>query len=79
MTDALLFGESTGRVICAVADPDALLARAEAAGVPARRIGETGGDRLRVAPPGSDAWIDADVAALRDVWERAIPRRLETE
>ena len=75
--DALLFGESTGRVIAASADPDSLLVLAQERAVPARRIGETGGGRLRVAPPGGEPWIDADVAHLREVWERALPRRLE--
>ena len=46
--DALLFGESTGRVIAASATPDALLGLAAEHGVPARAIGETGGDRLVV-------------------------------
>jgi phosphoribosylformylglycinamidine synthase len=75
--DALLFGESTGRVIATTADPEALTALAEAKGVPARRIGATGGDRLRIGPPQGDAWIDAAVAHLRALWEKGIPRRLE--
>ncbi len=28
-------------------------------------------------PPGGAAWIDAEVAALREHWRAAIPRRLE--
>jgi phosphoribosylformylglycinamidine synthase len=75
--DALLFGESTGRVLVATADPETLLARAAAAGVPAERIGETGGDRLVVGPPAGRPWIDQSVARLADVWERGLPRRLE--
>src|SRR5690606_34100243 len=75
--DALLFGESTGRVLVATADADALLARAAAAGVPARRIGETGGARLVVESTAGARWIDADLERLAAIWERALPRRLE--
>jgi phosphoribosylformylglycinamidine synthase len=75
--DALLFGESTGRVIATTAAPEALLALAAAKDVPARRIGEVGGDRLRIGPPQGPAWIDAPVAHLCGLWEKGIPRRLE--
>jgi phosphoribosylformylglycinamidine synthase len=75
--DALLFGESTGRVIATTAEPEALLALAEAKRVPARRIGETGGERLRIGPPQGNPWIDSPVAHLRALWEKGIPRRLE--
>ncbi len=75
--EALLFGESTGRVLVATAAADALLARAAAAGVSAKRIGETGGDRLRIVARGGAAWIDGDVAQLAAIWEQGIPRRLE--
>jgi len=75
--DALLFGEAPGRVLVATADADALLALAAATAVPARRIGETGGERLCIASPSGRAWIDAPVAKLRALWENGIPRRLE--
>jgi phosphoribosylformylglycinamidine synthase len=75
--EALLFGEASGRVVVGSPDPGRLLAEARAAGVPARRIGETGGERLRIGARGADPWIDAEVAELRGIWERAIPRRLE--
>ena len=86
--EALLFGESTGRVIVGTEEAQALLEAARQAGVPARIVGETGGDRLRVSS-GSEAgatgpagaaptpWIDAPVARLREIWRRALPRRLE--
>jgi phosphoribosylformylglycinamidine synthase len=76
--DALLFGESTGRVIAASATPDALLGLAAQHGVPARVIGETGGDRLVVGAPGGEAWFDLAVADLHERWARAIPRRFST-
>ncbi|MBW2399265.1 MAG: phosphoribosylformylglycinamidine synthase subunit PurL [Deltaproteobacteria bacterium] len=75
--DALLFGESTGRVITTTRQPDALLALAAEHGVPARRIGSTGGDGLRIAAASGEPWIDTAVAQLRAVWENGIPRRLE--
>ncbi len=75
--DSLLFGESTGRVIVSSADPEALLARAAERGVPAAVIGETGGDRLVLGPGDGPAWIDAPLTRLRDLWARALPRRLE--
>jgi phosphoribosylformylglycinamidine synthase len=75
--DALLFGESTGRVLAATPDPQALLALAREDRVPARQVGETGGARLVIGPPSGAPWIDADVASLRSVWARALPRRLE--
>ena len=92
--EVLLFGESTGRVVVSTSSPDVLLAAAQESGVPAAAIGETGGERLcirrRTGPSGDSAptsepqrgrgpiWIDLPVADLRVVWERAIPRRLET-
>ncbi|MBW2312927.1 MAG: phosphoribosylformylglycinamidine synthase subunit PurL [Deltaproteobacteria bacterium] len=75
--DALLFGESTGRVIVATDSPDALLERAHAAGVPAARIGETGGDRVSITPTGGEAWVDIPVQELHAAWAAGLPRRLE--
>jgi len=75
--DALLFGESTGRVIATTSRPDALLALAAEHEVPARRIGTTGGDALWIGATSGEAWIDSGVARLRAVWENGIPRRLE--
>ncbi len=43
-----LFGEDQARYLLAVEDPDGMLERAAAAGVPALRIGETGGGALTV-------------------------------
>jgi phosphoribosylformylglycinamidine synthase len=75
--EALLFGESTGRVVAATREPAALLERARAAGVRARHIGETGGARLVIGPAAGASWIDAEVARLASIWSRALPRRLE--
>jgi len=75
--DALLFGESTGRVIAATAEPEALLALAREGGVPARHIGRTGGSHLVIGPPQGEPWIRASLERLHGLWARAIPRRLE--
>jgi len=75
--DALVFGESTGRVIAATADADALIGLARQSGVPAAHIGETGGDRLTIGPREGAPWIDVELARLHAVWRAAIPRRLE--
>jgi phosphoribosylformylglycinamidine synthase len=75
--DALLFGESSGRVIAAAPDAAPLLAAAAEEGVPARAVGRTGGPRLRIRGSRGAAWIDAPVARLRAVFERSLPRRLE--
>jgi phosphoribosylformylglycinamidine synthase len=78
--DAVLFGESTGRVLATTADAEALLALAAELGVPAARIGETGGETLRIASSHSgETWIERSVASLRSLWDRALPRRLVPE
>ncbi len=75
--DALLFGESTGRVLVSTADAASLLAAAREARVPARAIGETGGERVVVGPAEGSAWIDLAVGRLEIVWRGALPRRVE--
>jgi phosphoribosylformylglycinamidine synthase II len=76
--DALLFGETAGRVLVATPDPEAALAAAAEAGVPARSIGRTGGAALCIRGPQGRAWIDLPLERLREVRERAIPRRLQS-
>ncbi len=75
--DALLFGEAPGRVLVATAAAPEVLRHARQAGVPAREIGRTGGERLVIGPPGGPAWIDAPLERLRAIWADAIPRRME--
>jgi phosphoribosylformylglycinamidine synthase len=70
---AALVSETPSRVLLA-AEPDAgqpLTAAAEAAGVPLRRLGSSGGDALVV--PGL---LDLPLARLRDAYEGALPRAL---
>ena len=76
LTPSALFSESEARAIAVVAPGqlDRFLQLAEKGGVPARDVGETGGDRLVVAADG--ATLDASVAELRDAWSTALPRAL---
>jgi phosphoribosylformylglycinamidine synthase II len=70
---AALVSESASRVLLA-APPEAadqLRALARTAGVPATRLGATGGDRLTV--PGL---LDLPLSQLRDAYEGALPRAL---
>jgi len=66
--DAWLFGEDQGRYVLAAADADPILARAEAAGVPAAAIGTVGGRELTVAGVGA-----ISVDALRRAHEGWFP------
>jgi phosphoribosylformylglycinamidine synthase subunit PurL len=70
---AALFGESASRVVVSVT-PDAaaeVLKRAKTAGVPARMIGRTGGQELRVAVGGQLA-IAVGVSDAERVWSGAV-------
>ena len=63
---AALFGEAPSRVVLTVAPSHlaAVLDRASAAGVPARALGTTGGDRLVIGRAGA-AVVDVDLASAR--------------
>jgi len=70
---AALFGESASRVVLSVA-PEAttdVLNRANLAGVPARVIGQTGGQELRIAVDGQVA-ITVRISEAERVWSNAI-------
>jgi phosphoribosylformylglycinamidine (FGAM) synthase-like enzyme len=70
---AVLFGESASRVVVSVVSEELtrVIERAAAAGVPARVIGQTGGNRLRFAVAGQVA-IDQSVDDAERVWSSAI-------
>ncbi|HUB66776.1 MAG TPA: phosphoribosylformylglycinamidine synthase subunit PurL [Candidatus Methylacidiphilales bacterium] len=73
--DALLFGESQSRALVTTRPENAaaLAALLNLRGVPARRIGTTGGDKLIVRIAGATAReFSWDVAALHQVWEGAL-------
>ncbi len=68
---AYFFGEDQGRYVLTLRgkDADAVIAKAQAAGVPVTRLGETNGDRLQLGNHGS-----VDVAALKSTHEAFFPR-----
>jgi hypothetical protein len=70
-----LFGESASRAVVSVQPRNVapLLTLAADLGVPARRIGKTGGSRLAVRVDGQDA-IDCTVAEAERLWFTAIER-----
>ena len=75
---ATLFGESASRAIVSVPPRSvpAVLTLAAQMGVPAYRIGRTGGSRLAVRVAGHDA-IDCTVAEAERLWSTAIERHFE--
>jgi phosphoribosylformylglycinamidine synthase II len=76
LAGADLFSESQGRAIvaCAPAALERLLQAAAEAGVPAREIGETGGNTLEVRSGGET--FRAPVGRLHEVWSTALPKAL---
>jgi phosphoribosylformylglycinamidine synthase len=76
---ALLFGESTGRAIVSFApsrEPSVRAAAAEG-GVSFRKIGQVGGERVRIAVAGGPV-IDEAVAELKELWSGAFTRAIES-
>jgi phosphoribosylformylglycinamidine synthase len=75
---AALFGESASRVIMSVAPDDvtAVLQQAAAANVPAKVVGSTGGNRLRIVSAGRTV-IDVSVDEAERVWASAIEKYFE--
>jgi phosphoribosylformylglycinamidine synthase len=75
--DELLFNESQSRIIISVRRENAAaaLALAEWQGVPARRLGATGGEHLRIKAGERDwSWL---VKELRENWWGAIAEWME--
>jgi phosphoribosylformylglycinamidine synthase len=72
---AALFGESASRVVVSTTSDNVadVLQRAAAAGVPARVIGETGGNRLRIAVGGTVV-VDLAVDEAERTWSTVIER-----
>ena len=70
---AALFGESASRIVVSVVADDVtrVLEMAAAASVPARVIGQTGGNRLRIAT-GGRLTIDMATDAAECAWSAAI-------
>ena len=74
-TAATLFGESASCVLVSVSPDDVtpVLEQAAAAGVNAKMIGQTGGNRIRIAVAGSMA-LDVAVDEAERRWSSAIAR-----
>jgi phosphoribosylformylglycinamidine synthase len=75
--DALLFGESQGRVVISVAgiQADKVLAQAKILGMPATRLGTVGGASLHLkTDAGGWTW---DLRDLHDAWWNAIARAMD--
>jgi len=70
---AALFGESASRVVVSVVPEELtrVIERAAAAGVPAKVVGQTGGNRLRMTVSGHTV-IDQSVDEAERIWSNAI-------
>ncbi|MEK6303827.1 MAG: phosphoribosylformylglycinamidine synthase subunit PurL [Acidobacteriota bacterium] len=75
---ALLFSETPSRIVVSAvqSNVDQIVALAEEQGVPARVIGETGGDRFVIEVNGESV-VDRAVAEVESVWRDALPKMLE--
>jgi phosphoribosylformylglycinamidine synthase len=75
--DALLFGEAQNRIVITTSAHHAgkVLAQAKVLGIPARRLGQVGGDQLAIQTPfGTFSWA---LAELYDLWWNAIARTMD--
>ncbi len=74
--DALLFGETQGRVVITVAALQApkVLAQAKILGLPARRIGTVGGTALKITAGGGA--FSCEAGELHDGWWNSIARAM---
>ena len=74
--DVALFGESGARILVAVAAEHSgeVEKRAGAAGVAAKRLGTTGGERIKIRDVrAARILVDAPIEALRKGWDETIP------
>ncbi len=76
---ALLFGEAQSRVVvsCPASKAEELREHFEGRGVPAVRIGTVGSPDGRLRIRAREAVVDAPIADLARIYERAIPRRMD--
>jgi phosphoribosylformylglycinamidine synthase len=74
--DALLFGETQGRVVISVGPQQAsrVIGQAKVLGIPARQIGVVGGEELVIKTAGPE--LKWPVAELHDLWWNAIARAM---
>jgi phosphoribosylformylglycinamidine synthase subunit PurL len=75
-TASALFGEAPSRIIVSTNAAGDVLARAEKAGVPAKRIGKTGGTTLRLyaGKPTKQAVLDVPVERIRAARDACLTR-----
>ncbi|MSU04525.1 MAG: phosphoribosylformylglycinamidine synthase subunit PurL [Pedosphaera sp.] len=75
--DALLFGETQGRIIISVHPTNLAAAQAEALrlGVAFRELGTVGGDQLTIRSGGSN--VSVRLTELHDIWWNAIVRAMQ--
>ncbi|SPE52663.1 Phosphoribosylformylglycinamidine synthase 2 [Verrucomicrobia bacterium] len=74
--DALLFGETQGRILISVAARDAVkvMAQAKILGLRATRLGDVGGDVLEIQTP--EVLLSWDLKELHDLWWNSIARAM---
>jgi phosphoribosylformylglycinamidine synthase len=74
--DALLFGETQGRIVISVSTVVAgkVLAQAKILGVPAARIGTVGGSSLQIQT--AQGTFSGELRELHDLWWNAIARAM---
>jgi phosphoribosylformylglycinamidine synthase len=74
--DALLFGESQGRILLSVSPKNLapVLDLAKRYNVTCSEIGKIGGERLVIGP-----WIDIEVKRLRKLWEEGFEKNVKGE
>ncbi len=78
--DALLFGESQGRVLIAVRpeDKEGVIQKAADISLPAVLLGKTeNSDQLKISVSG-DLILNTKVSGLKNAWESAIPNHMHT-
>ena len=75
--NATLFGESASRIMVSIPSGklEAVMTAARSAGVPAVKIGATGGDRVRISVGGEMA-IDTLVTDAEQAWATAIEKKM---
>ena len=74
---AALFTELPSRFVVATHEPGPLVARAEAAGVPAAVLGAAGGRSVVMEGADGSALVDLQLAELAGSWRDALPSRLD--
>lgn len=78
--DALLYGESQGRILVATTEADWILSDADKYGVNADLIGQVNENpNLSIKLPGMEGDLQWSVTELRQLWENAIPSAMNQD